>query len=395
MMKCSFCGKTELDKVVIVEGADGAICYDCLEVCQEEFGEVVSYSDDQFKKQKNKKPHEIKAALDKYVIGQETAKKKLSVAVYNHNKLISNKSSVEIQKSNIILIGPSGTGKTYLAQSIAKGLNVPFVIADATSLTEAGYVGEDVESILEKLVASAGGDIEKAERGIVYIDEIDKIAKKSVGAVKRDVAGEGVQQALLKIIEASTVTINIGSSIMDKKKETINTQHILFIFGGAFNGIEEIVKKRIAPDKIKKPGFSSESETLTEELKEKEAMAYLSEVTQEDLIEFGFIPEFVGRIPVISSLSPLTRDDLENILTKPKNAIIKQYKALLKIDGIKLNFNKEAINYVVAEAMKKKTGARGLKGIIEKSMFNIMYDLPAQEGVSEFTITEEILRKTN
>ena len=388
-LKCSFCGRTEDDGISIVEGAEASICSECIDICSDTFMSMNEFKTDNIKK--IKKPHEIKTELDKYVIGQEEAKKILSVAVYNHYKRIGVKNNkVEIQKTNILLTGPIGCGKTYLMQTLAKILDVPIVIVDATSLTEAGYVGEDVESILEKLIINADGDIEKAEQGIVYVDEVDKLANRTVEGRKntKDVSGEGVQQALLKMIEDADVFVNTDSSPFSKKKEIINTKNILFVCGGAFVGIDKIVENRLKTKDTPKIGFTtsipSDKPNTEEKIVEKE-------VTQEDIIEFGFIPEFVGRIPVIVSLNELSKEDLRDILTKPKNAILKQYQALFKIDGVKLNFNNKAIDYVLEEAMKRKVGARGLKGIIERRMYNIMYELPKMNDVKSFTITKEML----
>lgn len=384
-LKCSFCGRAEDDNIQIIEGAEASICNECIDVCMESVSENNIFDE---KKLKNiKKPHEIKKQLDNYVIGQEEAKKILSVAVYNHYKRIGSKSKIDIQKTNILLTGPTGSGKTYLMQTLAKILDVPIVIVDATSLTEAGYVGEDVESILEKLVKKADGDIEMAQRGIVYIDEIDKIANRTLENRKntKDISGEGVQQALLKIIEDSEVSITTSSNHFGKQKELINTKNILFVCGGAFVGLEKITKKRVLPKKDSNIGFATKS------VENKEIEEEKLEINHEDVIDFGFIPEFIGRIPVIASLNELTKEDLKNILTKPKDAILKQYQALFRIDGVNMRFNNKAIEYVVEEALKKKIGARGLRGIIEKSIYDIMYELPQRKDIKSFTITEDML----
>ena len=385
---CSFCGKGEEDNITIIDGMGAAICNNCSSICNEVFSEATIVSSNPISG--IKKPHQIKADLDKYVIGQDDAKKILSVAVYNHYKRIHAKTNVDIQKTNILLIGPTGSGKTYLMQTLANILDVPIVIVDATSLTEAGYVGEDVESILEKLLKKAGGDIQKAQKGIVYIDEIDKLANKVVEGRKntKDISGEGVQQALLKIIENSDVAITIQNNPYEKVKHMINTKNILFVCGGAFVGIDKITQKRVSPKEIKKVGFCSANN-----VNKPNPSTFIKEANHDDVIEFGFIPEFIGRIPVIATLNELTKNDLKNILTKPKNAILKQYKALFKIDGISLDFNSEAIDYVVDEAIKKKIGARGLKGVIEKSMYDIMYELPQKENITSFTVTEDILSR--
>jgi ATP-dependent Clp protease ATP-binding subunit ClpX len=380
---CSFCGITE-EESLLIEGVKACICKDCASLSVEAFAEMEDVQ--LLQNHTFLKPHEIKAELDKYIIGQEEAKKILSVAVYNHYKRIHSKSKVEIQKSNVLLIGPTGSGKTYLMQTLSKILNVPLAIVDATSLTEAGYVGEDVESILEKLLQKADGDIKKAERGIVYIDEIDKIASKTTEGRKdtRDISGQGVQEALLKMIEGSEVAIDIGNSHWKKQKVIINTKNILFVCGGAFVGIQDIAKKRLDPNK-KSIGFTVPSDSDVQ----KNQTDY--EITHEDVIEFGFIPEFVGRLPVIAVLNPLTKKELADILVKPKNSIIKQYQALFRMDGVRLKFHQNAIDFIVEEAMKKKIGARGLKSVIEKRMYDIMFELPKQKDIKTFTITKEIL----
>jgi ATP-dependent Clp protease ATP-binding subunit ClpX len=386
--QCSFCGTTEDTNIEIIEGAEANICKECAISSLEAFEDMETNQISQ--ENTFLKPHQIKEELDKFIVGQDDAKKILSVAVYNHYKRIHSTSKVDIQKTNIMLIGPTGSGKTYLMQTLAKILNVPLVIADSTSLTEAGYVGEDVESILEKLVQKADGDIKKAEKGIVYIDEIDKIANKSIEGRKntRDISGEGVQQALLKMVEDSEIYVSLGGSPTTKKKVLINTKNILFVCGGAFVGINDIVQKRLEPKKTSHIGFS-----LPTENKVDESIDYDSEVTQQDVIDFGFIPEFVGRVPVVAVLKQLTKEDLANILMKPKNSVIKQYQALFRMDGVKLTFHQSAIDYIVEEATRKKVGARGLKGVIEKRMYDIMFDLPKQEDVKTYTITKEILLK--
>lgn len=378
---CSFCGREGTPQNPLLEGMEANICNECIETCVEEFHSVnyVAQMD------KVLKPHEIKAELDKYVVGQEEAKRLLSVAVYNHYKRNNVKSKINIQKSNIIMIGPTGSGKTYIIQTLAKILDVPLVIADATSLTQAGYVGEDVESLLEKLIIKARGDIRKAERGIVYIDEIDKIASYDTDSHKRsrDVSGQGVQESLLKIIEDSEVHLQMGSHPVFKQRIVIDTKNILFICGGAFVGLEDIVKKRIT-GKSKPVGFAVDRSvtSITDEEKE---------ITHQDLIDFGFIPEFVGRFPILVTLNPLGKEDMINILTKTKDAILKQYQELFKMDGVKLKFHKNAIEYIAEEALKKKIGARGLKGIIEKKMYDLMFEIPQHNDINSFTITKEML----
>lgn len=381
--RCSFCGREESPQLPVMEGAEAFICKECAETCVEEM-QTPQYTPSK----KGLKPHEIKEELDRYVVGQEEAKKILSVAVYNHYKRIGSKSKVDIQKSNIMMIGPTGSGKTYLIETLARVLDVPLVIADATSLTQAGYVGDDVESILEKLVIKAGGDIRKAEQGIVYIDEVDKIASFEVDGRKRtkDIAGQGVQESLLKIIEGCEVHLHMGSHPTMKQRVVLNTKNILFICGGAFVGLEDILKKRTT-GATKTLGFTVAPAISSLESQDKD-------VTQQDLVEYGFIPEFVGRIPVTAVLKPLGKKDLMDILVKPKNAVVKQYQALFKMDGVNLHFHKSAIEYIADEALKKNVGARGLKGIVEKKMYDLMYYLPQQEGIDTFTITKDMLMGT-
>lgn len=379
---CSFCGREENHQLPIIEGAEASICKECAETCVDEI-QVTS----QTPVQHGLKPHEIKAELDKYVMGQEESKKLLSVAIYNHYKRIESKSKVDIQKTNILITGPTGSGKTHVIQTLAKILDVPLVIADANSLTQAGYVGDDVETILEKLIIKAKGDIRKAERGIVYIDEIDKIASYQVEGRKhsKDISGQAVQESLLKIIEDSEVHLMMsGGNPHAKQRVIINTKNILFICGGAFVGLEDIIKKRSTGTTAKTIGFVTTTTQTPTKPQEKEVMA-------EDLVAFGFIPEFVGRIPVVASLNPLTKEDLMDILLKSKNAVIKQYQALLKMDGVKLTFHKGAVEYVAEEALKKKVGARGLKGILEKKMYDLMFLIPQHKGVDTFLITKEMM----